>query len=76
MLGVAAVASGELTVAGETRPVEIALEFARVDEELVAVGGSTVVQLSEFGVEAPSAPIVLSVSDEATVELQLFLTPA
>ena len=71
-----ATAVGELRVAGETRTVEIPLEFARAGEDLVAVGGSTVISLADFGVEAPSAPIVLSVSDEATVELQLFLTPA
>ena len=32
--------------------------------------------LSDLGIEAPSAPIVLSVSDAASIEVQLFLVRA
>jgi polyisoprenoid-binding protein YceI len=38
------------------------------------VTGSAVVTLADLDVRVPSAPIVLSVADEATIELQLFLT--
>ena len=70
-----ALATGELTVDGVTREVEVALQATVIDGRLV-VAGSTVISLSDFEVTAPSAPIVLSVSDEATVEWQLFLAPA
>jgi len=31
---------------------------------------------SDFGVEVPTAPIVVSVEDNGLIEVQLFLTPA
>src|SRR5690606_5742180 len=40
------------------------------------VTGSVDVAPSDFDVTAPTAPIVLSVADTATVELQLYLSPA
>ena len=43
-------------------------------DDVVVLTGSFDIALSDFDVEAPSAPIVVSVSDTATVELQLFLT--
>jgi len=46
---------------------------ADVAGELLVVTGSTVVALADFDVVVPSAPVVLSVSDEATIELQLYL---
>lgn len=42
----------------------------------MVVTGSVDVALSDFDVTAPTAPIVLSVADTATVELQLYLSPA
>lgn len=68
----AVVAVGELTIHGVTRPAEFALE-ARLVDETVAVVGSTEVTFSDFGVEVPSAPIVLSVEDHGILELQLLL---
>jgi polyisoprenoid-binding protein YceI len=66
-------AVGDLTVKGTTRQVTFALE-AQLVGDVVAVVGSADILLSDFGVEAPSAPIVLSVSDTATIEFQLLLT--
>lgn len=71
----AATAAGELTVAGTTQPVEVPLEFS-VTDGVAVVTGSLDILLSDYGIEAPSAPIVVSVADTATVELQLFLTQA
>jgi polyisoprenoid-binding protein YceI len=68
-------ASGDLTVHGVTTPVTIPLEAQLVDGTIVVVG-SLDVDLSTYDVEAPSAPIVASVSDQATIELQLFFSPA
>lgn len=65
-------ATGDLTLLDVTREVEVALQAA-VTESGLLITGSTLVALSDFGVEVPSAPIVLSVSDEATLEWQLFL---
>ncbi|MCU0273457.1 MAG: YceI family protein [Acidimicrobiales bacterium] len=70
---VAVDATGDLTIKGTARQVTFALE-AQLVGDVVAVVGSADILLSDFGVEAPSAPIVLSVSDTATIEFQLLLT--
>ena len=68
-------ATGDLTIHGVTTPVTIPLEAQLVDGTIVVVG-SLDIALSTYGVEAPSAPIVVSVSDDAVIELQLFFSPA
>ncbi len=65
-------AIGELTLLDVTREVEVALQAA-VTETGLLITGSTLVALSDYDVEVPSAPIVLSASDDATLEWQLFL---
>ncbi len=65
-------ATGDLTLLDVTREVDVALQAA-VTESGLLITGSTVVALSDFDVEVPSAPIVLSASDDATLEWQLFL---
>jgi len=67
-----ATAVGDLTLLDVTREVEVALQ-AVVTETGLLVTGSTSVALSDFEVEVPSAPIVLSASDDAILEWQLFL---
>lgn len=66
-------ATGDLTIHGITREVTVPLEAVWTDE-LVVVTGSLDVVLADHGVTPPSAPMVVSVADTATVELQLFLT--
>lgn len=66
-------ATGDLTVHGVTTPVTLPLEAQVVGDNIVVVGSLDIV-MSDYGVEAPRAPIVVSVSDEATIELQLFFT--
>lgn len=68
-------ASGDLTVHGETKLVQVKID-ARVKGNTLVVVGSTDIALADFGVAVPQAPVVLSASDTATVELQLLLTPA
>ncbi len=65
-------ATGDLTIHGVTRSVEVALE-AQLVEETVVVVGSTEITFADYGVSVPSSPVVLSVEDHATVELQLLL---
>ncbi len=66
-------ARGVLRIGTIARDVEIALSADVTGSRLLVVG-STVVTLADFDVAVPSAPVVLSVSDEATIELQLFLS--
>ena len=66
-------ATGDLTVHGVTTTVTLPLEAQLVDGTIVVVG-SLDIDLSTYGVEAPTAPIVVSVSDQATIELQLFFS--
>ena len=65
--------SGVLTVNGVAVDVETRLEATLVGDVLAVVGSLPVV-LSDHGVEAPSAPIVVSVADSGVVEFQIFMT--
>jgi len=66
-------ATGDLTIHGVTTTVDLPLEAQVVGDNIVVVGSLDIV-MSDFDVEAPSAPIVVSVSDDATIELQLVFT--
>ena len=68
-------AAGDLTIHGVTTPVTLPLDAQLVDDTIVVVG-SLDIALSTYGVEAPTPPIVVSVSDQATIELQLFFRQA
>jgi hypothetical protein len=56
-----------------TQQVEFALD-AQVKDGTLVVVGSTEIAFSDFGVSVPEAPIVVSVSDTGTVEVQLLFT--
>ncbi|MEM9747299.1 MAG: YceI family protein [Actinomycetota bacterium] len=66
-------AVGDLTVHGVTASVTIPLDAQLVDDTIVVVGSLEIV-FADYGVELPSAPIVLSVDDRGPIELQLFFT--
>lgn len=68
-------ATGELTIHGVTRAVQVPLDAQLVDGTIVVVGSLDVV-FSDFGVDVPEAPIVLSADDEGVIELQVFFSPA
>jgi hypothetical protein len=70
---IAVTARGLLRVGDIEQPVEMEIAATVVQGRLV-LAGSTLIVLADFDVTVPSAPIVLGVSDEATVELQLYLT--
>ena len=70
---VAVTAVGELTLHGVTRSVEVPIEARVVGETVVAIGSFTI-SFADYDITAPSAPIVLSVSDEGIIEMQLLLT--
>jgi polyisoprenoid-binding protein YceI len=69
---VTATAVGDLTVKGTTQSIEMPIQARLVDGTVVLVG-STEITFADFGVEVPSAPVVLSVADVGTLELQLLL---
>lgn len=64
---------GTLTVHGVSEEITMDLD-AVVSDGVLTIVGSTTITFSDFGVSAPSSPVVLSVSDEAVVEVQLYLT--
>jgi polyisoprenoid-binding protein YceI len=66
-------ATGDLTIHGVTRQVEIPLQARLVDDTVVVVG-SLDLTFSDYDVEVPDSPVVLSVDDHGTLELQLLLT--
>lgn len=71
---VTADAPGELTINGVTNEVTVKLDAQLVDGIAVVVG-SIPIALADYDIEVPSAPVVLSVSDEATIEFQLLFKP-
>lgn len=68
-------AVGDLTVHGVTQQATFALEAQLVGDTIVVVG-STEIVFSDYGVDTPSAPVVLSVEDHGVVEMQLLLVQA
>jgi len=69
---IAVTAVGVLRIGDIEQDVSVELS-ADVVGSLLVVTGSMVVTLADFEIRVPSAPVVLSVSDEATIELQLYL---
>lgn len=65
-------ATGDLTVHGVTRPVDLAIEAQLVDGTVVLVA-TTELTFSDFDVEVPSSPAVLSVDDHGVLEAQILL---
>jgi len=70
---VSVTAVGNLTLHGVTKQVEVPLEAKLVGDTAVVVG-SFDITFSDYGVEVPKAPIVLSVADNGEVEMQLLFT--
>ena len=68
-------AVGDLTIHGITNPVEIELQ-AQLTGDIIVVVGQLNVSFADYDVEVPSAPIVVSASDEGVVEVQLFFSRA
>ncbi|MEX0869558.1 MAG: YceI family protein, partial [Nitriliruptoraceae bacterium] len=62
---------GTLTIRDISRPVEARVQVGVIERGMV-VTGSLSIALDDFDLEVPSAAIVLSASEEATIEWQLF----
>lgn len=68
-------ATGDLTIHGVTKSVEIPLE-ARLSGDVVTVTGSIDVVFADYGISRPTSFAVLSIADHGTMEFQLQLTKA
>ncbi len=66
-------ATGNMTVHGVTKAVTVTLQ-AQLKDSVIVVVGSTPFAFADYGMSAPAAPVVLSVSDSGTIEFQLFFT--
>ena len=66
-------ARGDLTIKGVTNRATFDLQAQLVGDTIVAVGSSEVV-FSDYGVTAPTAPVVVSVEDHGIMEFQLIFT--
>ena len=70
-----AVAVGDLTLHGVTRSVEVSIQAQRNGHEIEAIG-SVDVALTDYGIEAPTGFLVLSIANTGTIELHLLFQPA
>jgi polyisoprenoid-binding protein YceI len=66
-------ATGDLTIHGVTKSVTLDFD-ATLDNGTIAIVGQAPVTLADYSIDPPTSAIALSVSDEGTLEFQLFLT--
>lgn len=67
---ITATATGELTLHGVTRTVEVPLQ-ARLTGDVVTVTGSIEILFADYNIQRPTSFLVLSIEDHGTMELQL-----
>ena len=68
-------ATGEFTLHGQTRTVDISLQ-AKKSGNVIVVTGSLPITWADYGIQKPSSFTVLSIADQGTMELQLLFTHA
>jgi polyisoprenoid-binding protein YceI len=67
-------ATGELTLHGETQPIEVRLSSQRVGDQIELVGSARIA-FADFDIEPPSIAGFVTVEDEGTLEFKLRLRP-
>ncbi|MEO0494771.1 MAG: YceI family protein [Actinomycetota bacterium] len=67
-------AVGDLTVAGTTNQATFTINALVRDDGFGVITGSTTITWEDYGVSAPSAPIVVSIDESGIVEFQLIVT--
>ena len=70
-----ATATGDLTLHGETKSVQIPLQ-ARLSNGVVTIVGSLPIAFADYSINPPRSMMVLSVEDNGALELQLQLSKA
>jgi polyisoprenoid-binding protein YceI len=68
-------ASGQLTLHGVTKDVQIPLK-AKLSGAVIVVTGSLPITFADYSIEKPTSFKVLSIDDHGTMELQLFFSHA
>jgi polyisoprenoid-binding protein YceI len=67
---ITATATGELTLHGVTKTVQVPIE-ARLSGDVVTVVGSIGIAFADYSIEPPVSFAILSVEDHGTMEFQL-----
>jgi polyisoprenoid-binding protein YceI len=67
---ISATATGDLTLHGVTKPVQIPIR-AQLSGDVVTVTGSLEIQFADYSIQRPNSFLVLSIEDHGTMELQL-----
>ena len=70
-----AVAVGDLTLHGVTRSVQVSIQAQRNGDGIEAIG-SVDVALTDYGIQAPTGFLVLSIANTGTIELHLLFQRA
>jgi len=70
---VSATATGDLTIHGTTKSVQIPIQ-ARLSGDVVTVTGSTTIVFADYGMSRPQSFMVLSIADHGIMEFQLQFT--
>jgi len=70
---IAVTASGQLTLHGVTKDVQIPLK-AKLSGSVIVVTGSLPITFADYSIEKPTSFKVLSIDDSGTMELQLFFS--
>jgi polyisoprenoid-binding protein YceI len=66
--------AGNLTIAGKTKPVEIALNTNTNSQKKVSVSGNTTLKMTDFDVEPPTVMFgTIKTADEVTINFNLTL---
>ena len=72
---VQATGTGDLTLHGVTKSVQIPLE-ARLQNGVITIVGTLPILFADYDIDSPQSMMVLSVEDNGVLELQLQLTRA
>jgi polyisoprenoid-binding protein YceI len=74
--GVAATATGELTIAGESRPIQMTVDVLAGPDGRLRVRGAQELRMTDFGVRPPTLMLgTLRVGDEVRVQFDVSLRP-
>ena len=68
-------ATGDFTLHGVTKSIQIPLQAKRSGDEIVVTGSMTI-QFSDYDIQKPNSFAVLSIEDSGIMEFQLLFTKA
>ncbi len=66
-------APGDLTINGSTKPEEFQIEAQLIDG-MILITATAVIDFPDYGITAPTGPLVVSVEDHGIVEVQLWMS--